>query len=118
MLISTKGRYTLRVMADPEMQPPEAYIPLKEIARRQGISEKYLEAIFKLLVRDALVSGLRGKGGGYRLTRSPERYTAGEDLRLTKGTLASVACLKDGAVPCARADTCSTFPLWQGLERG
>lgn len=108
MLISTKGRYTLRVMADPEMQPPEAYIPLKEIARRQGISEKYLEAIFKLLVRDALVSGLRGKGGGYRLTRW---YTAGEDLRLTKGTLASVACLKDGAVPCARADTCSTFPL-------
>ena len=117
MLISTRGRYALRVMADLAGQPPEAYIPLKEIAQRQGISEKYLEAAIKLLVRGALVSGLRGKGGGYRLTRPPEGYTAGEVLRLTEGSLAPVACLENGAAPCPRADTCPTLPLWQGLER-
>lgn len=117
MLISTRGRYALRVMADLAMQPPEACIPLKEIAQRQGISEKYLEAIIKLLVRDGLVAGLRGKGGGYRLTRPPERCTAGEVLRLTEGSLAPVACLEDGAAPCARAGACPTLPLWQGLER-
>lgn len=117
MLISTRGRYALRVMADLAGQPPEAYIPLKEIAQRQGISEKYLEAVIKLLVRGALVSGLRGKGGGYRLTRPPEGYTAGEILRLTEGSLAPVACLENGAAPCPRADACPTFPLWQGLER-
>lgn len=117
MLISTKGRYALRVMADLAGQPPEAYVPLKEIAQRQGISEKYLEAIIRLLVRDGLVSGLRGKGGGYRLTRPPERYTAGEVLRLTEGSLAPVACLEDGTAPCARAGGCPTLPLWQGLER-
>lgn len=117
MLISTKGRYALRVMADLAEHPAEEYIPLKEIAQRQGISEKYLEAIIKILVRAKLLSGVRGKGGGYRLTRSPEQYTAGEILRLTEESLAPVACLEADASPCARAAACRTLPLWQGLDR-
>ena len=117
MLISTKGRYALRVMTDLAGQPPEEYVPLKEIAQRQAISEKYLEAIIKLLVKGGLVTGLRGKGGGYRLTRPPERYTAGEVLRLTEGTLAPVACLESEAAPCGRALNCPTLPLWRGLDR-
>ena len=117
MLISTKGRYALRVMADLAAQPPAEYTPLKKIAQRQEISEKYLEAIIKLLVRDGLVTGLRGKGGGYRLTRPPERYTAGEILRLTEGSLAPVACLDSSAAPCARSAACRTLPLWRGLDR-
>lgn len=117
MLISTKGRYALRVMADLAEHPKEGYIPLKEIARRQGISEKYLEAIIKILVRAKLLGGVRGKGGGYRLTRSPEQYTVGEILRLTEESLAPVACLEADASPCARAAACRTLPLWQGLDR-
>ena len=116
MLISTKGRYALRVMTDLAGQIPGEYIPLKEIAQRQEISEKYLEAIIKLLVRGGLVTGLRGKGGGYRLTRPPEAYTAGEVLRLTEGSLAPVACLEEDAPVCARRDECATLPLWRELE--
>ena len=92
MLISTKGRYALRVMADLAEHPSEGYIPLKEIAQRQEISEKYLEAIIKILVKARLLTGVRGKGGGYKLTRGPEQYTVGEVLRLTEETLAPVAC--------------------------
>ena len=117
MLISTKGRYALRVMADLAEHPAEGYIPLKEIAQRQDISEKYLEAIIKILVRAKLLSGVRGKGGGYRLTRPPERYTVGEILRLTEESLAPVACLEADASPCARAAACRTLPLWQGLDQ-
>ena len=117
MLISTKGRYALRVMTDLAGQIPGEYIPLKEIAQRQEISEKYLEAIIKLLVRGGLVTGLRGKGGGYRLTRPPEAYTAGEVLRLTEGSLAPVACLEPDAAPCGKAAGCPTLPLWKGLDR-
>lgn len=117
MLVSTKGRYALRVMIDLAQRQDGDYIPLKEIAQRQEISEKYLEAIIKLLVRGGLVTGLRGKGGGYRLTRPPEAYTAGEVLRLTEGSLAPVACLGSDAAPCARAAACLTLPVWQGLDR-
>lgn len=117
MLISTKGRYALRVMADLAERPAEGYVPLKEIAGRQGISEKYLEAIIKLLVKAGLLSGVRGKGGGYRLTRPPEQYTVGEILRLTEESLAPVACLGTDASPCARSASCRTLPLWQGLDR-
>lgn len=117
MLISTKGRYALRVMADLAEHPAEGYIPLKEIAQRQEISEKYLEAIIKILVRAKLLSGVRGKGGGYRLTRPPEQYTVGEILRLTEESLAPVACLGADASPCARSASCPTLPLWQGLDR-
>lgn len=117
MLISTKGRYALRVMADLAEHPAEGYIPLKEIAQRQEISEKYLEAIIKILVRAKLLSGIRGKGGGYQLTRPPEQYPVGEILRLTEESLAPVACLEADASPCARAAACRTLPLWQGLDR-
>ncbi len=117
MLISTKGRYALRVMADLAEHPSEGYIPLKEIAQRQEISEKYLEAIIKILVKARLLTGVRGKGGGYKLTRGPEQYTIGEVLRLTEETLAPVACLEEAADVCPRAPNCRTLPLWKGLNR-
>ena len=117
MLISTKGRYALRVMIDLVEHQSEGYIPLKEIAERQEISEKYLESIIKILVKAKLLDGLRGKGGGYKLTKAPEQYTAGSILRLTEESLAPVACLEDGAAPCTRAAECRTLPLWQGLDK-
>ena len=117
MLISTKGRYALRVMIDLAEHQREGYIPLKEIADRQEISEKYLESIIKILVKAKLLDGLRGKGGGYRLTRAPERYTVGAILRLTEEYLAPVSCLEAGAVTCSRMAECRTLPLWQGLDR-
>ena len=115
MLISTKGRYALRVMIDLAEHQAEGYIPLKRIAERQDISEKYLESIIKLLVRSGLLSGLRGKGGGYRLTKAPEQYTVKAILQLTEDSLAPVACLAKGAAPCARAAECRTLTMWQGL---
>ncbi|WP_304642864.1 Rrf2 family transcriptional regulator [uncultured Oscillibacter sp.] len=117
MLISTKGRYALRVMADLAEHPSEGYIPLKEIAQRQEISEKYLEAIIKILVKARLLTGVRGKGGGYKLTRGAEQYTIGEVLRLTEETLAPVACLEEAADVCPRAPNCRTLPVWKGLNR-
>lgn len=117
MLISTRGRYALRVMIDLAEHQSSGYIPLKEIARRQGISEKYMESIVKLLVKARLLSGVRGKGGGYKLTQAPERYTVEAILRLTEDSLAPVSCLEEGAVPCARAAECRTLALWQGLDR-
>lgn len=117
MLISTKGRYALRVMSDLAEHPQEGYIPLKEIAQRQEISEKYLEAIIKILVKSRLLTGVRGKGGGYKLTRAPEQYTVGEILRLTEDSLAPVACLETDAEVCSRAAACRTLPLWKGLAQ-
>lgn len=116
MLISTKGRYALRVMVDLAERQADGYVPLKEIARRQEISEKYLESIIKLLVRAGFLSGLRGKGGGYKLTLSPEQYTVGAILRLTESSLAPVTCLEEGAA-CPRTAECRTLPLWRGLGR-
>ena len=117
MLISTKGRYALRVMVDLAEHREEGYIPLKVVAQRQDISEKYLEAIIKLLVRAGLLSGLRGKGGGYKLTKDPAQYTVGDILRLTEDSLAPVACLGPGAAPCVKAAECRTRSLWQGLDK-
>ena len=117
MLISTKGRYALRVMIDLAEHPAEGFIPLKVIAQRQEISEKYLESIIKLLVRGKLLNGLRGKGGGYKLTKSPERYTVGDILRLTEDSLAPVACLEQGAASCPRMAECRTLPMWKGLDK-
>ena len=117
MLISTKGRYALRVMIDLVEHQSEGYVPLKEIAERQEISEKYLESIIKILVKAKMLDGLRGKGGGYKLTRAPEQYTVGSILRLTEESLAPVSCLENGAVPCARAAECRTLPMWQGLDK-
>ncbi|MCC8059831.1 MAG: Rrf2 family transcriptional regulator [Clostridiales bacterium] len=116
MMISTKGRYALRVMIDLAEHQSDGYIPLKSIAGRQEISEKYLESILKTLVQNKLLSGLRGKGGGYRLTREPDAYSIGAILRLTEGSLAPVSCLQADAV-CERAAECRTLPMWQKLDR-
>lgn len=117
MLISTKGRYALRVMVDLAEHRGGGFIPLKEIARRQNISEKYLESIIKLLVRARMLSGLRGKGGGYKLTGDPEQYTVGAILRLTENTLAPVSCLEEDASTCPNAAECRTIALWKGLDK-
>lgn len=116
MMISTRGRYALRVMVDMAQHGQNGYLPLKEIADRQEISEKYLESILIILVRHGLLTGVRGKGGGYRLTRKPEEYTVGDILRLTEGSLAPVACLEEGAVPCPRREKCATLPMWKRLD--
>ena len=117
MLISTKGRYALRVMIDLAEHRSEEFISLREIAIRQEISEKYLESIIKRLVKAKLLNGVRGKGGGYRLTKSPDQYTVGSILRLTEESLAPVACLEEGAASCPRMAQCRTLPLWQGLNQ-
>lgn len=114
MLISTKGRYALRVMLDLAEQDG-GYVPLAEVAARQGISEKYLEGIIALLSRAGLVKSLRGKGGGYCLARTPEEYTVGEILRITEGSLAPVSCLDDAKNTCPRAGECLTLPMWEKL---
>lgn len=112
-MISTKGRYALRVMIDLAEQNTDMYIPLKDIATRQDLSEKYLEIILKTLVSGKMLTGLRGKGGGYKLTRRPEDYSVGEILELAEGTLAPVACLSEDAAPCPRAEICRTLPMWK-----
>ena len=116
MMISTRGRYALRILVDLAEHRAEAYVTLRELAERQDISEKYLESIVKELVRAGILEGLRGKGGGYRLGRDPERISVLEVLERMEGTLAPVACLEDGGRPCARAASCRTLPLWKGLD--
>lgn len=115
MMISTKGRYALRVMIDMAEHQSGGYVPLKEIAARQDISEKYLESIVKTLVNEGVLTGLRGKGGGYRLNISPEQCTVGRILRMTEGPLAPVACLDPKSPVCERMAECRTLPMWQGL---
>ncbi len=117
MMISTKGRYALRVMLDLAEHHTGSYIPLKDIAGRQEISVKYLENILASLSRAGLVDAARGKGGGYRLSKPPENYTAGEIVSLAEGDLAPVACLKGDGQGCEKADQCLSLPLWQGLDR-
>ena len=118
MLVSTKGRYALRVMVDLAEHQAAGRIPLKEIAARQGISEKYLENILATLVRANMLSGMRGKGGGYKLTRKPEEYTLGELLRAAEGSLAPVGCLdcSNGTI-CPQIGSCSTVSVWRDLGR-
>ena len=116
IMISTKGRYALRVMVDLAQRGQEGYMPLKEIAQRQGISEKYLESILKSLVRSRMLVGIRGKGGGYQLTREPGEYTVAEILTQAEGDLAPVSCLESGAQPCPRRDICETLPMWEKLN--
>ena len=116
MLISTKGRYALRVLVDIAEHQTDGFIPLKEIAERQEISEKYLESITKELVKRGFLIGHRGKGGGYRLSAPPERLNAGDVLRAMEGSLAPVACLEEEAPPCLRASRCRTLRFWQGLD--
>ena len=117
-MISTKGRYALRVMIDlAEHNGEEDYIPLKDIAERQQISKKYLEIIVKDLVGGKLVTGVSGKHGGYKLCRSPEEYSVGEILESTEGSLSAVACLASGAEPCPRASACQTLPIWAEYDK-
>lgn len=115
-MISTKGRYALRVMIDLAENQNEGYVPLKEVAQRQEISKKYLEIIVKKLVNGKLLSGVSGKGGGYRLCKKPEDYPIGEIIELMEGTLAPVACMTKDAKPCPRAGKCKTLPLWQEYD--
>ncbi len=112
-MISTKGRYALRFMMDLAEQPEGSIVPLDAVATRQNISKKYLEIIVKVLVKGKFVKGTSGKGGGYRLTRSPEEYSVGEILELAEGSLAPVSCLQPDAEPCEREAFCKTLPLWR-----
>ena len=116
MLISTKGRYALRVLVDLTQQKSTDPVPLRDIAARQEISEKYLESIVKSLVQAKILKGSRGKGGGYRLMKSPKECTLGSVLRLTEGDLAPVSCLEEGVVNCERASECPTLPTWMRLN--
>lgn len=117
MLISTKGRYALRVMIDLAENNTGEYIPLKDIAGRQEISLKYLESIMVLLSKSKLIDGAHGKGGGYRLNRDAKDYKVGEIIKIADGTLAPVACLEENAPCCQRAEACRTLPLWKGLDK-
>ena len=115
-MISTKGRYAIRLMIDLAEQETGDPVPLDTIATRQDISKKYLESIVKLLVTGKLVKGASGKKGGYCLTRKPEEYTILEILRTTEGSMATVACLEEDAEPCPRADKCKTVSMWKGYD--
>ena len=115
-MISTKGRYALRVLVDLAEQESSRYITLKEIAERQEISEKYLESIVNILVKAGYLTGMRGKGGGYRLARSAEDLNVLEILQIMEGSLVPVACLADENISCPRAAACRTLPLWKGLN--
>ena len=117
MLISTKGRYALRVMIDLAEHQTDEFISLKGIAERQEISEKYLESIIRMLVKAKVLESLRGKGGGYRLKKAPDQYTVGSILRLTEDSLAPVSCLEEGADLCPKQAKCRTLPLWKGLDK-
>ena len=115
MKVSTRGRYALRVLIDLAEHNNGSYIPMKDVAARQELSLKYLERIVPTLTKAKLIAGVHGKGGGYKLTRSPEEYPVGEVLRLTEGDLAPVACLAHDADPCPRAAECRTLKMWQGF---
>ncbi len=114
MMVSTRGRYALRVLLD--LAEREGFVPLKDVAARQGISQKYLESIMSQLVKGGFVEGVHGRGGGYRLSLSPNECRVDAVLALTEGSLAPVACMEAGAV-CEKRGDCLTYPLWAGLER-
>lgn len=117
MKVSTKGRYALRVMIELANRADEGFVSLKGIAERQNISEKYLEAIMKSMVKAQLVVGMRGKGGGYQLAQPANRCTVGSILRASEGSLAPVACLDGGEVTCPRQGQCATLPMWRELNQ-
>lgn len=116
MIISTRGRYALRILIDIAENGNGEYIPLKQIAQRQGISLKYLEQILPVLTQNGVIEGVRGRDGGYRLVRSPNEYKIGDILRLTEGDITAVSCLGNDAKQCIRADECRTLPLWTKLN--
>lgn len=112
MMISTRGRYALRVLLDLAQHQGEGYIAMNKVAQRQGLSLKYIEKIMPVLSKNKYVEGVHGKGGGYRLSRDPKEYRVGDILRLAEGDLAPVTCLQCNAEKCERADTCPTLPMW------
>ena len=116
MIVSTKGRYALRVMLCFAQRGGDEYIPLKEIAEEEEISQKYLESIMTILSKAGFVDAVHGKGGGYRLNRDPSEYTVGSILKLTEGSLATVSCTTQGASACNRATCCHTLPMWEKLD--
>jgi Rrf2 family protein len=117
MKISTKGRYALRMLIDLAEHQNDGFIALKDIAERQGISKKYLEQIIPVLNRSDVLNANRGYQGGYKLAKSPDKYTVGAILRLTEGSIAPVACLDHEPVDCPRREYCITLPLWKGLNK-
>ena len=117
MIVSTKGRYAQRVMVRFAQLGREEYIPLKEIAEKEGISQKYLESIMTVLSKAGFLAALHGKGGGYRLNRPAEEYTVGSILKLTEGSLNAVSCTTQGAAACSRTECCETKPMWDKLDK-
>lgn len=117
MIVSAKGRYALRVMVCFAGRGSEEYIPLKEIAEQEGISQKYLESIMTTLSKAGFVDAVHGKGGGYRLNRSPDQYTVGSILKLTEGGLSAVSCTSQGAAACSRTQCCEAKPMWDKLDK-
>ncbi|MCQ2554463.1 MAG: Rrf2 family transcriptional regulator [Clostridia bacterium] len=117
MMISTRGRYAVRMMLDLAENAGDGYVSLKDIASRQGISKKYLEQIIPLLNHAGLLSTARGHQGGYRLSKAPENYTIGEIVRSTEGGFAPVSCLEDNHEECPRKGECATLPVWMGLQK-
>ena len=117
MIVSTKGRYALRVMVYLALHGTEDRIPLKEIAESENISQKYLEAIMSTLSKAGFVDAIHGKGGGYKLNRPAEGYTIGSILKLTEGSLATVSCTTQGPSACSRATCCHTLPMWERLDK-
>ena len=116
-MISTRGRYAIRVMIDLAENDNGTYVPLKDIALRQQISKKYLESIMKKLVSAGFVAGTSGKGGGYKLCRKANEYTAGEILEFMEGTLCPVVCLANGKNQCPRRSVCRTLPMWMEYDK-
>lgn len=117
MIVSTKGRYALRVMLCLARQEGAEFVPLKEIAEQEGISQKYLETIMTVLSKAGFVDAVHGKGGGYRLNREPADYTVGSILKLTEGGLTATSCTSQGPTACSRSSCCETRPLWDKLDR-
>ena len=117
MIVSTKGRYALRVMVGLALRESGEFVPLKEIAEEEGISQKYLEAIMATLSKAGMVDAIHGKGGGYRLNRTAKEYTVGSILKLTEGSLAPVSCTSQGAAACSRSSCCHALPMWEKLEK-
>lgn len=117
MKISTKGRYAIRVMLDIAEHNTGEFIPLMDVAKRQEISEKYLESIVSVLSKNDYLISLRGKGGGYKLAKNPEDYKIGDILRLTEGAFAPVACLEKKPNRCDKAEICATLKMWEGFQK-
>ena len=117
MIVSTKGRYALRVMVHFAQRGGEEYIPLKELAAAEGISQKYLESIMSTLSKAGFLAAVHGTGGGYRLNRTPEEYPVGSILKLTEGGLSAVSCTSQGASACSRTECCQAKPMWDRLDK-